>query len=279
MNGKLLGTITGIVVLIVVLATFMIPAIEEAQRTAGAPITYESTGYSYKLSEGGVTGTLICDSNGLFWNGEAITDLGFAIFSDNLTVRVTGSTSPNGIEMIFKGASTQIRPAWSNTLTLSIVPGTMHVKTSSIDEDAPYSWIYTPSEDGDWITVSNTMKNTYVCSIKDIVASGYYSSGENDCQYWMKDGVANCTNGYTAGVVWEPSKVEGTTDIYKINNGEFKITIDEESFTPYYWLVKKTVTGHEENKTMASLYGILPLLAVAALVVGAAGAILMRSRD
>lgn len=260
---NILILIIGVLVGAVVLSAF-VPVIMETQKVSGAVVEYDNvqSGYTYQLTEKNENVTItITGANGdIYFNGEVISDDGFAIVTDTVTVRA--STSIKGLNVATPTQQLDLRVPWSSNFTITFIDGTCTI-TNNIDdvgeETVQYSWMYSPSDDGEWVTVTGSTTH-YVNSIKDVICSGYYSTGENDTGYYVRDGIAKVSDpDYTAGLTYTLNPVSGTTDVYTL--ASLNVNVGEESFTPWFLLVKKDIIGHEASGTMFDLFGILPLIA------------------
>ena len=119
--------------------------------------------------------------------------------------------------------------------------------------------------------------SAYVNSTDDVILCGVYTTGENDCSYYMKDGETRVIGGdYAINVNQNMVLTEGTNDIY---TDTISVDIGEENFTPFRIFVPYEVNGHATNGATISLLGAIPIMVIVALLMAAVGAIALRRAD
>lgn len=263
------GIVAGLVIAVVLLASVLVPIVDATRTTIGEEVTYsnEQDPYTYRLAEKNETVTIAITGTGgtITYNGEEITDVGFTVMTDTISVRASGTnlyvTSPNG--------SYEYRTSWDSKQTIVFENGictNTNTSNDTVTETEPYSWIYIPDENGEWVTATWS-KIHYVNTINDIMCSGYYSTGDNDTGYSVKNGVATVSNTtYTPGLTYTLTLVDGTTDVYHVTN--YHVHVDDEEFEPWFILIKGEIVGHEASGNMYDLLGIIPMLVTIGILLG-----------
>lgn len=132
-----------------------------------------------------------------------------------------------------------------------------------------YDWVITFDEMGEYI--AHIGSSLVYCNSfkKDIVLCGSYNTGELDTGYYCyKDGILVSNLGYSSELSYDMALANGTTDIYEVSNIEctFSDGTTSESFQPYRYLVKESVDGHADSGPAYALIGVLPIVAIAGLV-------------
>lgn len=281
MDAKnMIGMVVAIVIGIIMIGP-LVTVVTDAQTTVGEEVQYNNiqTGYTYRLTEKNENITLTVTGAGgdIYFNGEAITEDGFAIVTDSVTVRA--STAVKGFVVTTPTQSLDLRVPWNAKFTITFEDGTCTLADNSTDpatinETVAYSWMFAPSDNGEWVTVTGNSTH-YVNSINDIICNGYYSTGDNDTGYTVRNGIATVADpSYEAGLNYTLTPVAGTTDVYTVST--FEVTVGDESFTPWFMLIKRDIVGHEASGSMYDMLGIIPMLVTAGLIIGIAGSIFIR---
>lgn len=285
-------------ILIIVLATFAMPAFSDAQTNLGDEVTLhnESATVLREIRDGDVLkcvrtvdGSVTTDVwtlNDEVINGLSASTLswGVGLVSDAIYMQVNAPSSSSSGSYWTMDSSTpnkQYFGATSTTRTAEFVveSGTITFKDNEVVKlTRDYTWGY---------VICNKSDGTYCASVAggtgmaktadDAILCGAYTSGNNKTMYWYKDGELYLSNSdYTGQVNKTIATHNGTTDILDVT---VSVDVGEESFTPYRIIMPYEVTGHASSGAVYSILGIIPLIIVAAIVIGVAGAILMRSRD
>lgn len=144
-----------------------------------------------------------------------------------------------------------------------------------------YSWLVTYVENGKYIAHNGAVTGAYCHKNPNdfIIYGSTYTSGDLDTYYAFGNGVMNCgVSDYTLTLNWGASKVDGTTDIYKVTSCNLTVTDGEnsETFTPYRCLYLYEVNGHQSSGAMYDIYGLIPLIVAVGLLMFAITAILIR---
>lgn len=274
--NKITGFVIALVLGAILVGGMLAPTVAGIQTTIGDTVAYDNiqSGYTYRLTEKNENITLKVTGSGgdIYFNGEAITEDGFAIVTDSVTVRA--ATSVKQFMVTTPTQSLDLRAGWNAKFTITFEDGTCTIvddATTTTTETVTYSWMFAPSDNGEWVTVTGNSTH-YVNSIKDIICNGYYSTGDNDTGYTIRNGIATVSDTtYTAGLNYTLTPVAGTTDVYTVSS--FSIKVDEESFTPWFMLIKRDIVGHEASGPFYTMFGVITLLAIVMLVVIAANAV------
>ena len=285
MKTNALTLIITLVVGVILVGSLLAPVISNAQTTIGDPITYTNTGpYGELYVTDDVSGThtivMSAADNTITYDGEVITNpiRGYLVISDAITVAYTGSY----LTICYGSDQYQFNANWGNSYDITFENGTATmIRTSSSGNTTfteAYTWIgYNVSEGGNYINVSSAT-NVYSNGVKNMIAMGNYTTGDNDTFYIVKDGKVSLSNTtYTGSVALRTDTlVAGTTDV---TNSYMVISVDDETFTPYVWAVEKTIMGHESGGASYTLLGAIPILLIVALLMAAIGAIALRRND
>lgn len=262
-----------------IFSTLLIPIINDAQKVAGPEVQYNNiqTGYTYRLTEHDENVRLdITGVDGdIYFNDQVITDDGFTIVTNTVTVRA--STAIKGFNVTTPTQQLDLRVPWSSNFTITFNNGTCTITNNAGDvgnETVPYSWMFSPSDNGEWVTATGNSVH-YVNSIKDIICAGYYSTGENDTGYLVRDGVATVANSaYNADVEYTLTPVDNTTDVFRLT--ALNIIVGDEEFNPWFVLIKRDITGHEASGATYDIIGVIPLIVIVGLVAGVVGVVAVR---
>lgn len=306
--------IVAVIVSLVIVVTCAIPIIDDSLDTAGDPITKTNNGTGRTFKEMVPGDVLKCVSTysdntrtdvwtlndetvlnegitSLSWDWGLISDVYFlqvnsssnsAIGSGQSIISSPGSTS------YYAGAdSTNPNKTFTwtlsedMTLTYTFMIGDTQTATATYTP----TWVYVVStiEDGAYMSAQVTT-NSYFAKYgaKDIILAGNYTTGDLDTGYYYgKDGVLTILNtSYTGTVNFTQELSNGTTDIYDttvtvtISDGD-----DSETFSPYRALVPYQVQGHADSGAVYSMIGVLPVIMVLALIIGAVTLFIKTRRD
>lgn len=266
------GALIGVIIL-----SAMIPAFLSTQNNAGDPVTYTNTGqYADLYVTDDVSGkhTVLMESPNDYAVIDdvqiALSDMtrGFYIISDKISVVFVGAAAV----IYWDGGDAQYNPSWGRTFDLTYENGiaTLNYTTGGTTTTYTYnySWIgYRVTEGGNYMNVSSSTA-VYNAGVKDFIAMGNYTSGDNDTLYVVKNGEITISESdlYTSSVESSSdTPITGTTDVYQ---GYLKINVGDESFTPYIWVVSKEIHGHAPSGALYEVIGLLPLIAGIGLLLG-----------
>lgn len=200
---------------------------------------------------------------------------GFYFVSDGVSVCNTGAF----FVVSYGETVAQYSPSWNVALSVTFENGvstfTYRDGGTTNTYTTNYTWIgYRVTEGGNYVNKVNVAVATYH-DMSDFIAMGNYTTGENDTYYLAKDGVISLSESqYNASLTTiNTTDVSGTTDVYR---GTLRVNVDDESFTPFVWAVKKTIDGHEDSGALYDVYGLIPLMVAIGLLMFAITAILIR---
>lgn len=281
------GIVVGVVIAVTLFASLMIPVVNDAQTTAGDEVTMTNRGVSdYILGRMSGDDEIVIEytDSGLTLNGEPFTPLyqrqtwvplAYAD-SGELDIRTANYTLRWAVYS--EGADTTYISINAAGESVTLTPTLVTVYNEGVSTEYPVSIIYSVGiEDVDSIAVRDLggANTAYIKSIKDVLAIGSYTSGENDTMYSVIDGKLTIGNdSYTSSLNYTTTPTSGTTDILTLTS--FTITIGGETFTPYNVLVPYEVTGHADSGATYSLLGILPILVVIGIILGVLGMLFIR---
>lgn len=260
----MVGALVGVLIL-----SAFVPIISATQDNAGDTITYDNPlggSYTLKDTSNKVVFERLADDT-IKLNDVVITkNDGFALISDSISVYVAFGGRWYIVDQetnIFdEGAAGTVpfRITYENGSAIFENLSTSDTKTDT------YTWVYVPDDNGEWNTAYFNGRNYYVTSINDVICSGYYSTGDNDTGYMLKNGVLTLDEDYPGSVDYTLTLVDGTSDIYLMS--DFKINVGEESFIPWCSLVKTEAVGHQTSGALYEVIGLLPLIAGIGLLLG-----------
>lgn len=314
MNEKTMikGIVMMTVAIIIVLGT-IVPVISSSMETSGDPITKTNTGTGRTFkemipgdvlkcvstySDGSRTDVWTLNDNtvlnegitGLTWDWGLISDVYFMQVNAPANSAIGSGqaiTSTPGSISYYSGAdSTNPNKTFTWTLSedMTLTYTLMIGDTQSATATYTPTWVYVVStiEDGAYMSAQVTT-NPYFAKEgnKDIILAGNYTTGDLDTGYYYgKDGVLTVVNtSYTGTVNFTQDLSDGTTDIY-----DTKVTVtitdgsNTEEFSPYRALVPYQVQGHADSGTVYTMLGVIPLVIVVSLLIGAV-TIFLRQRN
>ena len=289
MKTNALTLIITLVVGVILAGSLLAPVISDAQTTIGDPITYTNnpTSFGEVYLTNDVSGThtvnMTAPNNYMTIDGQDIaldaTTRGFYVVTDKVAVIQTGAIAV----IYWADGNSQYNPNWGRTFDITFEKGTATLNYTASEETTTYTYQYSwigirVAEGGNYINVSSSTP-VYTLGTKSIIAMGQYTSGENDTYYVAKNGIVTISDPelYSSSIaVSSTDPVSGTTDV---NRAYPVISVGNETFTPYVWLVEKEVVGHESGGAPYTLLGAIPILLIVALVMVAVGAIAYRRAD
>ena len=301
-------------VVVIVIAAVLMPVLDDARDTAGDEIvkTNVGTGHTFKeMSPGDVlkcTSLYSGSSRTDTWtlNGETVLNDGvtgiswdWGLISDAYFLQVNSSSngatsnaqeikSTPGATIYYSGATASVPDivyTWTmnSDKTITTLKTEGGVASTTTTYNSTWAYVLSTLEDGAYMSAQVTT-NPYYAKLdnKDVILAGNYTTGDLDTGYYYgKDGVLTILNtSYTGTVNFSQTLSSGTTDIYdtlltvSVTDGN-----DTESFSPYRALVPYQVSGHESSGAAYDLYGAIPVIVIAALILGVVGVILTRRSD
>lgn len=312
MDNKIVMISIAAVIGIIVLGSVLMPILDDARETAGAEIVKTNAGTGHTFKEMVAGDVLYCHSvyanstrtDTWTLNGDTVLNEGISgltwdwiLISDSFFAQVNAPSNPSlgtgqaissnpGATIYYPGANSEVSDReykWTmgndGALTFELwndgVAGTGAVFTTT------WAYVVSTIEDGAYMSAQLTT-NPYYARLdnKDVILAGNYTTGDLDTGYYYgKDGVLTVLNSsYTGTVNFTQDLTDGTTDIY---DTKLTVTItdgnDSEEFSPYRALVPYQVSGHESSGSAYQIYGAIPVLIVAAILLGIAG-LVIRSR-
>ena len=296
MNKNLIMTVLGLTIGVLVLSTVLVPIVGEAQKNAGETVTFtnplnsvnkyhydyvdEITLTASDLVSGRTYSTYVVNGE----NIAIINDYMLAVLTDTVSIQI-GTEGQFSMVVSTDPYSATADPAGQTTLTFTAKNGNWKLEGSNAGTiyEGTYSWAVTYVPDGEFIARNGNPTNFYNSGNPSdfILYSGQYTSGELDTFYAYGNGAITCgVSEYSGTVNFNNNvKVDGTTDVYRIGSVNVTISdgVDTETFTPYRSLVKETIIGHEDKGAAYSIYAVIPVLMIVALMVYAISVI--RNRD
>lgn len=277
MNNKLIMSILGLVIGVIVLSAVLVPVLDEAQKSAGDTVEYVNTGAVHKIVESTEEYTLVFHyaSHTMELNGVTVSTASPRInwiSTDSITV----GQNYGGTGVFI--ATSDGEYSGSNLyhdFTVHLLNGEYTIIDQNKTTSGDYNWAYVYSPDGNRVDLSTS---AYFNNPNELVSSGIYTTGELDCYFSLENGIVTVSNGYTGSVEYIMDLVSGTTDIYC---GTATITVTDgaitETFAPYILGYYEKVSGHENKGGAYSLYGAIPVLVIVGLIVASVAT--LRPRD
>lgn len=258
----------GALVGVLILSTF-VPIIGATQENIGESVTLDQDYDS----------TYVPEHN--LWQGEDLTitwvkaDRTFTVNDDTITLSdkrriliasndfAVRSAGTSGNPLVATNRINQISNSDASfTLTVtdgeySLTVGTDTAMTGTIE------WlVYPVSENGNIQVVQPTDVSSFMTDKNSdiIILGNVYTTGDNDTFYSYYNGDLTVNDAYAdvSSVTIHKTIKSGYTDIYDTS---ITVNVGDESFTPYYMLVPKTVSGHEASGALYEVIGLIPLVA------------------
>lgn len=281
MNSKigLIGVVMTVLVGIILIGSVLAPTISEIKVTAGDEITKTNSwtyGPNMSALEGEFKMTATADDV-IKINDVAYTGLGTHapyFMSDKCIIYGASTYLICYIVKTDETTTTTVSDTFSSataTFDFEASDGLITVSNGTTTATTTYTWAYAYDPSGEYNYVSMTLNGTsrtiYWSDVSDFVFCGDYTSGENDTFYSVKDGVCYNAAGYDMSLTIPETIADGTTDIYGTDRLDIKITMDDETYTPYNCLVKYEVSGHATEGAVYNLYGVVLVLAIVGIAV------------
>lgn len=271
MNNKLIMSVVGIAICVILVGSVLAPVVDEAQINAGAPLTVDNNKFDsyYTAPQNGDVITI--NNQGVSYNSTLVpgTYRG-AMYADTVFISYFAPTDTSNGFFVGKDNVTHTLES-GKTCTITFTAGnTYTISYDGVDYDLSYTWAYILCDESiaSYATILDLRYAPgYITSSNDVLACGYYSTGENDTFYTYHNGAVYAGPfGGSANIVLD-TLMEGSTDIYKIDENDVTLTIGGETFTPYIVLVPLTVTGHADHGGYSGLLAaILPIIIVSLIV-------------
>lgn len=282
-NNKILVAVVSLAVIIITLATVLVPVVGQAQITMGDPITLDQSGSKTNTPLGKITDEVVVITvveGGYSINGVVAplpTGVTHApiVYADTGAVRCRSATGGVSFEN-YSNPDALVTLAVGTTITVG--NGKIAIDTSAPVELA-YNVCYSVGASADLAVIIDMgyryETRSLITSVKDIIIYGAYTTGENDTPFSFVNGQVTVAEDFTSSYSADLVLKDGTTDIYQIES--FVIDVGGETFTPYYALVPLHVSGHATSGAAYDIIGLLPILVIVSLIT-AAIAVFIRAR-
>lgn len=284
MKKNLIMVVLGLTIGVIVLSSVLVPVIDSARSTAGETVVYNNsvTGYPLTLTEeshitiSNVGSDITYNINGVDTYSRSWTINTYLFTTDVITFEFPVYSSTNIVNVRVADSNTFLQTNVNHTITVDYVG---NVLTLVIDGGLPTtydcSWAFVADKDGSYLQAARGVSDPfYVNDPNELYLSGRYV--DKNTFYSLYDGDLEIIGaGATSDITYDIELVSGTTDIYAIT--DILVTIDDSAFNPYTVIVPISVSGHKSAGATYSIYGVIPVLMLVALMVYAVSVI--RNRD
>lgn len=280
---NLVMAVVGMVLAAVMIGGAFIPAVAGGLVTAGSPIELENTkGNGLPNNYDAITGNYIIeivinDDNTFTINANGVDipktiSYQTLVMSDVMTAEIVSSSSAIDVASIILFGETyneNIRITINSvgTHTITFNNGTYSVISGSNTYTGAFNWAYGIMTGGKYI-IATTLSTWYVDSINDIVMCRNDTSGSLVCSYTFYNGDLWNNGGFEDTVNFETGIADGTTNIKQVT--KFSITLSNgeisEDIPIQRALIKESVKGNANSGGAYAMLSVLPLVAVAGLV-------------
>lgn len=277
MKNNLLTLIITLVVGVILAGSLLAPVVADARTITSTEVNYTNDSTLFKMASADETATISLASGTVTLNGAEVTK------TSNSNILLSDAFS---VDQILYQGNWLTRAWYKDSIALSYptafdltfengtVTGTVTSGGNTNDINDTYTYLYYADAAGNFTQISNTFGDIYVNSTKDIILAGLYYTGSNSTTYSYIDGNFELEGDYTGSVDFDTESVG--IDIVKVTG--ITVTIGEETFTPYRFLIPSEVTGHTET-SISSLLGVIPIMVIVAILMLAVGAIAYRRAD
>lgn len=278
MNNKMLATVIGLAVCIILTGSVLAPVIEDAQTITSTEINHTNDSSLFKMAEADETVTISLAGGTVTLNGAPVPKI------SNSNILLSDAISLD--QFIYQG--NWLNRAWFVDGTSLVYPtafdlvfdsgrvtGTFTTggETSSID--MAYTYIYYEAADGDLTQFSSQAGiDFYVNTTDDVVLSGLYYGGSNATTYAYINGELTIDGDYEAAITFESEQI--SKDLVHVTG--VTVTVGDETFTPYRYMAPTKVISHEETPT-SGLIGVIPVMVIVAILASVAFAVFRGARD
>lgn len=278
MKTNLLTLVITLVVGIILAGSLLAPVVADARTTTSTEVNYTNESTLFKMASAEETVTISLASGTVTLNGAEVTH------TTNSNILLSDAFSVD--QFIYQGnwltrawykdsTALSYPTAFNLTFENGTVTGTITTSGTTNNVNDTYTYLYYADESGNFTQISsNVWADVYVNSTKEIVLAGLYYTGSNSTTYTYIDGNFEVEGDYTGSVDFDTESVG--IDVLKVTG--ITVTIGEETFTPYRFLVPAEVTGHTET-SISSLLGVIPIMVIVAILMTAIGAIAYRRAD
>ena len=267
-----------------VILTGFIPVLGATQENIGEPVTVNNVIRTPELNYTFWDGSdieLSYTADGYSVNGELqnsildSTSQRIAIASNVVCCRIGGNSIPASFNTQLVGWT----QGYTTTMVLSIVDGVASLTIGSNPvQTVDIDWLVYADKNGTYnIGTLNAPTTPFYTSNTDkiVILGNVYTTGDNDTFYAYYDGELTVNDEYAdvSSVAITRTLSNGYTDIYDTS---VVVNVGDESFTPFFILAPKTVTGHSATGAMYDIYGLIPLIVAVGLLMFVITAILIR---
>lgn len=273
MEKKLLSIIAGIIAIVVIAGSILVPTINDAQMTIGEKIEYTNSSGYMALSEMDNATVTFDNEKYLLINGvRAINPYTYwsaCLVSDGLSISINGNGNPGAI---FTVDAPDIAEGFVKltanyqTSSATFENGSYTVVLNGTEYTGTYTklFAYSQTPTSSQFTHMSMSNPAYINDLSQVYYSGAYTTGDNDTWYRIKDGQLEVSGEYTHSINFTMTKVSDTTDVYALS--AISANVGDETFTPYTVLVPTTVIGHKSTGATYSLLGVIPIMVIVALL-------------
>lgn len=286
MKTNILALVITLTVGIIFAGSLLVPVVEDAQQTAGelgtldnneSGVLYNSYAMGHMTASTPEVTILLADSV-LTVNGTPVTiqhygTLGqLAVSPDGSYLAVRNNAAAMYLYTLADGVYTSVTISPGTEVTVAYNGITIGDTTYPIDD---LYCIGVTSEDPVFRYTPTDSAKIYVEKIGDLFGTATITiDGESKTIAFVGDQAT--LTGYTPIVQYSLKAVDGYTDLYEVES--YTITVGEGTATVGSWYASEYVTGHEASGASYTLYGIIPVMAIVAILMGAV-ALLMRRND
>lgn len=274
-SKNMVEMIAGIAISVIVFSAILVPAVHAGTIAASAQENYENDSVYFKMAGANDTVTIAFANGTLTLNGEAVTP------ENNSNVLLSDAFSVdqflydgNWLTRVWYQESTELSypSAFSLTFTDGAVTGSITAGGVTNSFEAAYTYLYYADADGKYTQMSGQATiDAYVNDPNQIILSGLYYTGDNKTTYSYINGELTLEGDYTGSVNITKEKVG--LDTWHITG--IRVTVGDESFTPFRYIVPTNVIGHTETE-LSEVIEIIPILITAGLILGILGMIAIR---
>lgn len=279
MENTHVASILSVVVGIILLATLLVPVVDDAMVNAGSTVKYENGNGLNPIGEGSDTYVFEFSrsNNTMTINGVphsvGINRINW-ISADTLTV--TQNNGGSSVQAFTADESYWAPNGLFHDFKITLEGGHYTIVDGSKVFEGDYNWAYVYDPSGEYADVVTT---AYVKSTDELIISGGYTSGSLDTYYSVNKGVLEIANtDYSGTVSYTSELVEGTTDIYKVSP---TITISDgtitESFVPFVYGAYHIVEGHNDTGGYRAILGAIPIVVIIGFLVASIYAVGVRN--
>jgi len=289
MNTRtLIETVVGLTVAIIVLATLLVPVVNDI--TDQSIAEYNNSAGTYARASGDETVeinyTWVDGVQTYTVNGNAVDVSSEIVWMCENKCLLAHSTNPKFIgDGLGRQDNVRTFNAVINGNTIDFILTTSsHSFSGTWTVD--YCFYVAPTGDFKSIDVSDSTATVYINSSDDL----YYANWTYTVDRWFSGhGTSVSENGVEKTATVTPHAIDGVTGAYSITLGatsdDLTYVTDnggtEYTVHPYFYIVPAKVVGEKMNggQAIASIIAIIPLIVIVAILMGAIGMVATRTRD